>query len=108
MPPTADGSRHRARIMESARDVKDKAHKDRVHIKFKCLVNNDFEEVVAYNDLVDFTEKDTTWEGIWTFDKKRRQGLSRSRCELSCSLECRRTNMGATMRQEWQIRSLDR
>jgi len=69
MPPTADGSRHRAKIMESVRDMKDKAHKDPVYIKFKCLVNNVFEEVVAYNDLVDFIEKDTTWEGFWTFKK---------------------------------------
>jgi len=46
--------------MEPVRDMKDKAHKDPAYIKFKCLVNNDFEEVVAYNDLVDFIEKDTT------------------------------------------------
>jgi len=69
MPPTADGSCHRAKIMESVRDMKDKAHQDPAHIKFKCLVNNDFEEVVACNDLVDFTEKDTAWEGVWTFEK---------------------------------------
>jgi len=49
--------------------VKDEAHKDPAHIKFRCLVNNDFEEVVACNDLVDFIEKDTTWEGVWTFKK---------------------------------------
>jgi len=69
MPPTANGSRHRAKIMESVHDVKDKAHKDPAHIKFRCLVNNDFEEVVACNDLVDFMEKDTAWEGVWTFEK---------------------------------------
>jgi len=57
MPPTADGSRHRAKIMESVHDMKDKAHKDPGYIKFKCLVNNDFEEVVAFND------------GTWTFEK---------------------------------------
>jgi len=50
--------------MESVRDMKDKAHSDPAHIKFRCLVNNDFEEVVTYNDLVDFIEKDTTWEGV--------------------------------------------
>jgi len=57
MPPTADGSCHRAKMpaMESARKMKDKAHKDHAHIKFKCLVNNDFEEVVACNGLVDFS-----------------------------------------------------
>jgi len=55
--------------MESVRDMKDKEHSDPAYIKFRCLVNNDFEEVVAYNDLVDFIEKDTTWEGVWTFEK---------------------------------------
>jgi len=39
------------------------------HIKFRCLVNNDFEEVMACNDPVNFTEKDTAWEGVWTFKK---------------------------------------
>ena len=69
MPPTADGSRHRAKIMESAHNVKGEAHKEPAHIKFRCLVNNGFEEVVAHNDLVDFTKKDTAWEGVWTFKK---------------------------------------
>jgi len=69
MPPTGDGSRNRAKIMESVCDMKDKAHKDPAHIKFRCLANNDFEEVVACNDPVNFTEKDTAWEGVWTFEK---------------------------------------
>jgi len=69
MPPTADGSCHRAKIMEAVRNMKDEAHKDPAHIKFKCLVNDGFEEVVAYNDLVDHIEKDTTWDGVWTFEK---------------------------------------
>jgi len=69
MPPTADGSRHRAKIMELVREMKDKAHEDPAHIKFKCLVNNDFEQVAAHDDLVDFIEKDATWDGMWTFEK---------------------------------------
>jgi len=31
MPPTADGSHHRAKTMESVRDVKDKAHRSCTH-----------------------------------------------------------------------------
>jgi len=69
MPPTADGSRHRAKIMEATHNMKDEAHKDPAHIGFKCLVNNSFKEVVAHNDLVDHIEKDTTWDGVWTFEK---------------------------------------
>jgi len=32
-------------------------------------VNNDFEDIVAHNDVVDFIEKDATWDGVWTFEK---------------------------------------
>ena len=69
MPPAADGSRYRAKIMARARDLKDEAHKDPEYIKFTCRVNNDFEEVVAYNDIVDHIEKDCSWDGVWTFEK---------------------------------------
>ena len=69
MPPAPDGSRYRAKIMSTVRDLKEKAHSEPAFIKFKCLVNNDFEDVVAYNDIVDYIEKDTTWEGVWTFEK---------------------------------------
>ena len=55
--------------MESVCEMKDEAHQDPTHIKFKCLVNNDFEEVVAYNDFVNFIEKDNTWDGVWNFEK---------------------------------------
>jgi len=33
--------------------MKDKGHESPLYIKFKCLVNNDFEDIVAYNDVVD-------------------------------------------------------
>jgi len=69
MPPEADGSRHRAKIMSEVQKMKDKAHESPEYIKFKCLVNNDFEDIMAYNDVVDFIEKDATWDGVWTFEK---------------------------------------
>jgi len=69
MPPAADGSRHRAKIMSEVRKMKDKAHNSPEYIKFICLVNNEFEDIVAYNDVVDFIEKDSTWDGVWTFKK---------------------------------------
>ena len=62
MPPAADGSHQRAKIMSEARQMKDKAHSEPECIKFKCLVNNYFEGIMAYNDVVDFIERDTTWE----------------------------------------------
>ena len=69
MPPTADGSRYRAKIMAKVRKMKKKAQSDPAFIEFKCLVNNDYEDIVAYNDIVDYIEKDTTWDGVWTFEK---------------------------------------
>ena len=67
MPPAEDGSRVRAqiisRVQEHKRDLE--AHPDLV--RFKCLVNNDYEEVVHYNDIVDFIEQDQTWDGTWHF-----------------------------------------
>ena len=67
MPPTDDGTRVRAKILrmidEHKKDVLD--HPEL--IKFKCLVNNEYEEVVAYNDIVDFIERDDTWDGKWKF-----------------------------------------
>jgi len=69
VPPEADGSRHRAKIMSKVQKMKDKAHESPECIKFKCLVNNDFEDIVVYNDVVDFIEKDATWDRVSTFKK---------------------------------------
>jgi hypothetical protein len=35
--------------------------------RFKCLINDDYEEVVAYNDIVDYIEQDDSWDGVWKF-----------------------------------------
>ena len=67
--PEADGSRHCAKIMSEVQKMKDKAHKSPECVKFKCLANNDFEDIVVHNDVVDFVEKDATWDGVWTFEK---------------------------------------
>ena len=67
MPPKEDGSRVRAKIIEKVRLHKEELAKHPDMVKFKCLVNDDYEEVVAYNDIVDFIEQDQTWDGIWKF-----------------------------------------
>ena len=69
MPPQEDGSRVRAKIVKMVQKHKDGVNEHPEMIKFKCLVNNDYEEVVAYNDIVDFIEQDQTWDGIWKFRK---------------------------------------
>jgi len=69
VPPRADGSRRCAETMSTAREMKEKAHAAPDHIKFKCLVNNDFKDVVVCNNIVDCVEKDVTWGGVWNFEK---------------------------------------
>jgi hypothetical protein len=35
--------------------------------KFKCVLNDGKEEVVAFNDIQNYIEKDESWDGIWKF-----------------------------------------
>ena len=69
MPPEEDGSRYRAKIMEMIKDhCEDNDFElEPERVKFKCLVNGQYEEVVAYNDIVDYIETDQTWDGLWKF-----------------------------------------
>ena len=67
MPPSEDGSRVRAKIIQRVNQHKDDIGQHPDMIKFKCLVNDDYEEVVAYNDIVDYIEQDDTWDGVWKF-----------------------------------------
>ena len=67
MPPEEDGSRYRAKIIEQVQLSKDEAAKHPDLIKFKALVNDEFEEIVAYNDIVDYIEDDESWDGVWKY-----------------------------------------
>ena len=67
MPEAEDGTRVRAKILERVDQFKNGAMQDPAMAKFRCLVNNEYEEVVAYNEIVDFIEQDQTWDGIWKF-----------------------------------------
>jgi hypothetical protein len=58
MPPTAIGERFRGHIIERA-DKSCADYKEHPElIKFKCLVNDKYEEIVSYNQTVDFIEND--------------------------------------------------
>ena len=72
MPPEEDGTRVRAKIIELVHDLKKDAHQDPEYVKFKCLVNNERHDVVAYNQIIDFIEKDDSWDGrwCWTYNTK--------------------------------------
>ena len=70
MPPMEDGTRARAKIVERISiKTEEEARNHPDMIKFKCLVNDEYEEVVAYNDIVDYIEADETQSGIWTYEE---------------------------------------
>ena len=71
LPPNEDGTRYRARILECVKEHKKdfakEQEKNPACAKFRCIVNNEREEVIAYNDICDFIEQDWTWDGVWKF-----------------------------------------
>ena len=67
LPPSSDGTRVRAKIIEQIRLSKEELAKDPKLIKFRCKVDDRYDEIVAYNDIVDYIEQDQTWDGIWKF-----------------------------------------
>ena len=73
MPPQEDGTRVRAKIIQRVNDYKDAMLDDPERAaelaRFKCLVDGKYEEVVAYNDIVDYIEQDDSWDGVWKFQE---------------------------------------
>ena len=50
-----------------ANKYKDSMESHPERIKFKCLVNDKYKEIVAYNDIVDYIKQDDGWDGVWKF-----------------------------------------
>ena len=70
MPPDDDpNERLRATIMGRIQEMRREAAKDPAMVKFKCVVNRDYEEVVAYNDVVDYIERTDNWDGAFKFNR---------------------------------------
>jgi hypothetical protein len=67
MPPREDGSRYQARILHRVDKYKEGLENEPDRIRFKCRVNNKYDEIVAYNDVINFIEDDDTWDGMWKF-----------------------------------------
>ncbi len=67
MPPDEDGSRVRAKIIKLVDGHRADAETDPDRIKFKCVVNDKCEEIVAYNQIVDYIEQDESFDGKWKF-----------------------------------------
>ena len=69
MPPNEDGEHVRAKIVQLVGKMRHQAHQHPEYVKVKCRVNDKYDEVVAYNDIVDYIEKDQTWDSIWNWNR---------------------------------------
>ena len=67
MPPEEDGTRVRAKIMERIKCTRKELAKNPELIKFRALVNDQYEEIIAHHHIREFIEKDESWEGVWHF-----------------------------------------
>ena len=65
MPPEKDGSRYQAKIIKLVYGYCADAKTDPERIKFKCLVNDKYEEIVAYNQIVDYIENNNSFDSKW-------------------------------------------
>ena len=64
--PQDNGERHRARIVKAIIDHENNIKNNPDRIKFLCSFNNDeYEDILAYNDIVDHIEKDYEDPTIW-------------------------------------------
>ena len=62
------GERHRARIVEVIEEHADKVENHTDRIKFRLSVNQDqYEEIITYNQMLDYIEKDDNTEVLWKF-----------------------------------------
>jgi hypothetical protein len=68
MDELEDGQKHRARIVEAVQDHEDDVATSPDHVKFKVSVNEDqYEEILSYNDIVSRLERDMEGDVIWKF-----------------------------------------
>ena len=68
MNPQEDGQRFRARIVQALEDHEADLEKNPTRIKFVCSVNDDqFEEVLAYNEVLDHIQRDEDSDIVWKF-----------------------------------------
>ena len=50
-------------------DYKDGMNDEEQVVKFKCLVNGEVEDIVTYNQILDFIEEDDGYDGVWKFEE---------------------------------------
>ena len=71
MDPQEDGQRFRARIVRAIEDHDAETADNPDRIQFLCSINDDaFEEIIAYNDILNHIEKDESEETtVWKFKR---------------------------------------
>jgi hypothetical protein len=68
--PDEQGHRFRARIVKAVEDHDLDVAADKDRVKFLCSMNNDaFEEIVSYNEILQFLEKDDPEDNVWRFKR---------------------------------------
>jgi hypothetical protein len=68
--PTDDGQRFRARVVEAVKDHQHDTELEPLHVKFRCSVNDDeYEEIVAYNDIIGYIERDSEDGVVWKYKR---------------------------------------
>ena len=64
LPPEEDGTRHRAKVIQQMEETTAALADNPEIIKFRCLVNNEKEDIISYNDIINHIEDDETFEEL--------------------------------------------
>ena len=64
MDTQEDGTRQRARIVEMIGH-----HQDSSNARFRCKVGENLDDIIAYNDIIDYINKDADQEVLWRFKR---------------------------------------
>ena len=69
MDERSDGQHFRARIVECINDHEEATQQTSEHVKFRCSINeDDYEEIITYNELMDFLQKNVENDAIlWKY-----------------------------------------
>ena len=66
MKPEEDGQRFRAKVVEAIAEDENQLANHPERIRFRCSVNNEqFEDIVSYNDILNHIEPEDTELGTW-------------------------------------------
>lgn len=64
-----DGTRHRARIVEMIKDHQYATQNSNEHTRFKLRVNEKYDEIMSYGEILDHINKDEEQEVLWRFKR---------------------------------------